>query len=133
MPALPVPDLAECGHPYNILLTGIGGTGVVTVGALLGMAAHLEGKGGDCTGHDRPGSEVRRRGQLHTYRRNTGRDKRHAHTSRQSGHFASLRSGCGNRLRGDGKVESGSDGCGCKSSQVHDIGVFAEHGFKAFL
>ena len=26
--------------------TGIGGTGVVTVGALLGMAAHLEGKGG---------------------------------------------------------------------------------------
>src|SRR5262249_16953460 len=33
--------------PYDILVTGIGGTGVVTVGALLGMAAHLEGKG--CT------------------------------------------------------------------------------------
>ncbi len=32
-------------HPYNILITGIGGTGVVTIGALLGMAAHLEGKG----------------------------------------------------------------------------------------
>ncbi len=31
--------------PYNILITGIGGTGVITVGALLGMAAHLEGKG----------------------------------------------------------------------------------------
>ena len=33
--------------PYDILVTGIGGTGVITVGALLGMAAHLEGKG--CT------------------------------------------------------------------------------------
>ena len=32
-------------QPYNILVTGIGGTGVITIGALLGMAAHLEGKG----------------------------------------------------------------------------------------
>ncbi len=31
--------------PYNILITGIGGTGVLTIGALLGMAAHMEGKG----------------------------------------------------------------------------------------
>lgn len=31
--------------PYNIFITGVGGTGVVTVGALIGMAAHLEGKG----------------------------------------------------------------------------------------
>lgn len=31
---------------WSILLTGIGGTGVVTIGALLAMAAHLEGKGG---------------------------------------------------------------------------------------
>ena len=30
---------------YNIVVTGIGGTGVVTVGALLGMASHIEGKG----------------------------------------------------------------------------------------
>jgi indolepyruvate ferredoxin oxidoreductase len=36
------PSTAE---PYGILVTGIGGTGVVTIGALLGMAAHLEGKG----------------------------------------------------------------------------------------
>jgi indolepyruvate ferredoxin oxidoreductase len=41
--------LAEPQHPpferpYGILITGIGGTGVVTLGALLGMAAHLEGK-----------------------------------------------------------------------------------------
>ncbi len=32
-------------RPHNIVITGIGGTGVVTVGAVLGMAAHLEGKG----------------------------------------------------------------------------------------
>jgi len=37
------PELDEI--PYNILITGIGGTGVITIGALLGMAAHLEGKG----------------------------------------------------------------------------------------
>ncbi len=36
---------ASRAKPYGILVTGIGGTGVVTIGALLGMAAHLEGKG----------------------------------------------------------------------------------------
>ncbi len=30
--------------PYDLLVTGVGGTGVVTVGALIAMAAHLEGK-----------------------------------------------------------------------------------------
>ena len=30
---------------HNILITGIGGTGVITISALIGMAAHLEGKG----------------------------------------------------------------------------------------
>ena len=32
-------------HSYNTVITGVGGTGVVTVGAVLAMAAHLEGKG----------------------------------------------------------------------------------------
>jgi indolepyruvate ferredoxin oxidoreductase len=41
---LPEPSLAPMNGPYNVMVTGIGGTGVVTVGALLGMAAHLEGK-----------------------------------------------------------------------------------------
>ncbi|MGD0634065.1 MAG: indolepyruvate ferredoxin oxidoreductase family protein [Beijerinckiaceae bacterium] len=31
--------------PYSIVVTGVGGTGVVTIGAILGMAAHLEGRG----------------------------------------------------------------------------------------
>ncbi|HUN52014.1 MAG TPA: indolepyruvate ferredoxin oxidoreductase family protein, partial [Candidatus Sulfotelmatobacter sp.] len=42
---LPAPKPANSAGPYGILVTGIGGTGVLTVGALLGMAAHLEGKG----------------------------------------------------------------------------------------
>ncbi|GIZ51873.1 indolepyruvate ferredoxin oxidoreductase family protein [Noviherbaspirillum aridicola] len=42
---LPEPVLPACDTPYNILLNGIGGTGVITIGALVGMAAHLEGKG----------------------------------------------------------------------------------------
>jgi len=43
---LPAPTLPEIGErPWSIYVTGVGGTGVVTVGALLGMAAHLEGKG----------------------------------------------------------------------------------------
>jgi len=44
--ALPEPTLPELtDRPYNVLVTGIGGTGVVTIGALLGMAAHIEGRG----------------------------------------------------------------------------------------
>ena len=33
------------GTPYAIIVAGVGGTGVVTIGAIIGMAAHLEGKG----------------------------------------------------------------------------------------
>jgi indolepyruvate ferredoxin oxidoreductase len=45
--ALPPPTMRPLSEAYGILVTGIGGTGVITVGALIGMAAHLEGKG--CT------------------------------------------------------------------------------------
>ena len=40
---LPDPVLPSLAEPWNILVTGIGGTGIVTIGALLGMAAHLDG------------------------------------------------------------------------------------------
>ncbi len=44
--ALPRPALPVLGaQPFGILVAGVGGTGVVTAGAVLGMAAHLEGKG----------------------------------------------------------------------------------------
>ncbi len=42
--ALPQPDLPAIGEGFDLLVTGVGGTGVLTVGALLGMAAHLEGR-----------------------------------------------------------------------------------------
>jgi indolepyruvate ferredoxin oxidoreductase len=42
---LPPPVPPKLDVPYNILVTGIGGTGVITVGALLGMAAHVDGRG----------------------------------------------------------------------------------------
>ncbi|MGF6752633.1 indolepyruvate ferredoxin oxidoreductase family protein [Paraburkholderia sp. GAS42] len=45
MPPVPEPDVPAIGKPYGVLVTGVGGTGVVTIGALLGMAAHLENKG----------------------------------------------------------------------------------------
>jgi indolepyruvate ferredoxin oxidoreductase len=42
---LPDPKLPVIDHTYNIVVTGVGGTGVVTIGGILGMAAHFEGKG----------------------------------------------------------------------------------------
>ena len=43
--SLPEPKLPPLDTPYTMLVTGVGGTGVVTVSAVLGQAAHLEGKG----------------------------------------------------------------------------------------
>jgi len=42
---LPEPGLPAIEGTWDIVLTGVGGTGVVTIGALLGMAAHVSGKG----------------------------------------------------------------------------------------
>ncbi|MFC3108467.1 indolepyruvate ferredoxin oxidoreductase family protein [Undibacterium arcticum] len=42
---LPTPIIPSTEQPFGILVTGIGGTGVVTVGQILAMAAHVEGKG----------------------------------------------------------------------------------------
>lgn len=45
LPLLPHPELPAIQRAYGVLVTGVGGTGVVTIGGLLGMAAHIEGKG----------------------------------------------------------------------------------------
>lgn len=50
---LPAANVASLDQNFGMLVAGIGGTGVLTVGALLGMAAHLEGKG--CTVLDMTG------------------------------------------------------------------------------
>ena len=59
---LPAPAFkSDLSQPWNILITGVGGTGVVTIGALLGMAGHLEGKGAsvlDQTGLAQKGGAV---------------------------------------------------------------------------
>ncbi|MEM7652666.1 MAG: indolepyruvate ferredoxin oxidoreductase family protein, partial [Pseudomonadota bacterium] len=59
---IPAPSSPSVDHePYDIIVTGIGGTGVVTIGALLGMAAHLEGLGSsvmDITGLAQKGGSV---------------------------------------------------------------------------
>src|SRR5229473_1155335 len=43
--ALPEPTLPAIRQTYDVIVTGVGGTGIVTIGGILGMAAHLEGKG----------------------------------------------------------------------------------------
>ncbi len=59
---IPMPTFAtDLSQPWNILITGVGGTGVVTIGALLGMAGHLEGRGSsvlDQTGLAQKGGAV---------------------------------------------------------------------------
>ncbi|HEX6142708.1 MAG TPA: indolepyruvate ferredoxin oxidoreductase family protein [Geminicoccaceae bacterium] len=58
---LPEPDKVPLGRSFGIVIGGVGGTGVVTIGALLGMAAHLEGKGAaglDMTGLAQKGGAV---------------------------------------------------------------------------
>jgi len=39
------PAMPDLTHPWSMVVAGVGGTGVITIGQLLGMAAHIEGKG----------------------------------------------------------------------------------------
>ncbi len=50
LPLPPEPKIPPLEGTFGLLVTGIGGTGVITIAAILGMAAHLEGKG--CAGLD---------------------------------------------------------------------------------
>lgn len=59
--SLPVPQCSFSAPVYNMVLTGIGGTGVLTVAAIAGMAAHLDNKGAsvmDMTGMAQKGGSV---------------------------------------------------------------------------
>ena len=59
--SLPAPALAPMSDSYNVLIAGIGGTGVLTVGAILGMAAYVDGKACsvmDITGMAQKGGSV---------------------------------------------------------------------------
>ncbi|MEM6889100.1 MAG: indolepyruvate ferredoxin oxidoreductase family protein [Pseudomonadota bacterium] len=45
LPDLPAPELPMIDGTWNVVVTGVGGTGVVTIGALLAQAAHVDGLG----------------------------------------------------------------------------------------
>ena len=68
---IPMPEIGKVDGEYNILVTGVGGTGVLTIGGILGMAAHVDGlasnlldmtglaqKGGAVLTHVRLGTEI---------------------------------------------------------------------------
>ena len=59
--SLPQPDATLGDAPHELLVAGVGGTGVVTIGALVSMAAHLTGAGAsvlDFTGFAQKGGRV---------------------------------------------------------------------------
>ncbi len=89
--ALPQPRIAPLDEKgYNILVGGIGGTGVLTIGALIGMAAHLDGKGCsilDMTGMAQKGGSV-------TSHIRIGADPARIYTSRLSEGMADLLIAC---------------------------------------
>jgi indolepyruvate ferredoxin oxidoreductase len=45
LPDLPMPELPVIDGTWNVVITGVGGTGVVTIGAVMAQAAHIDGKG----------------------------------------------------------------------------------------
>ena len=45
LPDLPMPELPTIDGTFNTVITGVGGTGVVTIGAVMAQAAHIDGKG----------------------------------------------------------------------------------------
>ena len=45
LPDLPMPKLPQIDTTWNVVITGVGGTGVVTIGAVMAQAAHIDGKG----------------------------------------------------------------------------------------
>jgi len=89
--ALPEPSVAALGpEGYNILVAGIGGTGVLTVGALAGMAAHLDAKG--CTVLDMTG--MAQKGGSVTSHIRIGPDPKGIYTSRLSEGMTDLLIAC---------------------------------------
>ncbi len=95
----PDPVLPVAERPWGIVVAGVGGTGVITIGQLLGMAAHLEGKGivtQDCR---RPGAEGRRDLEPHPDRQSPRGDLLHQGRHR--------RGRPGDRLRSDRRRRPG--------------------------
>jgi indolepyruvate ferredoxin oxidoreductase len=108
LPAVPEPTLPALDQTFGVLVTGVGGTGVVTIGALLGMAAHLENKGVtvlDVTGLAQKGGAV----MSHVQISNAPSD---IHATRIAMGEADLVIGC------DAIVTAGDE---CTSRMRHDV------------
>ena len=82
---LPEAPVAPLDQPFNIFVAGIGGTGVITIGALVGMAAHLEGKGVSLLEAQRP---LPFRGSRHLP---VTKNPKKEHPSKKSGPFLRLK------------------------------------------
>jgi indolepyruvate ferredoxin oxidoreductase len=88
--SLPEPRQPAIDKPYTMLVTGVGGTGVVTISAVLGQAAHLEGKGFgaiDMTGLAQKGGAV-------ACHMRVAKDAEHIHAIRAGVAGADLVLGC---------------------------------------
>lgn len=96
------PVTRELSRPWNILITGVGGTGIITIGAILAMAAHIEGKG--CTTLDMTG--MAQKGGPVTSHIRLAPTPDDIHASRIAGHEADL------LLGGDLVVTTGKEALG---------------------
>jgi indolepyruvate ferredoxin oxidoreductase len=87
---LPLPRVPEVERTFNIIVTGVGGTGVITIGALIGMASHLQGNGVsvmDMTG-------LAQKGGTATSHVRIGRQPEDIHATRVGAGTADLLLGC---------------------------------------
>ena len=103
------PTSTQLDAPYNILVTGIGGTGVITIGALLGMAAHLDGKG--CSALDFTGL-AQKNGAVMSHVRIAPNAGGHCHGSHRF-----------RRRRSDSRLRHGGFGKHCRLSAASTRGV----------
>ena len=108
--ALPEPPIAVLDHPWRGLFAGIGGGGIVTSGAILAMAAHIEGQRGQHARLHRAGAEERRRRQPRADRARADRHRAHPggrgrlHAGRRSrGRRLGRRAGALRAARGRGR------------------------------
>ena len=69
--SVPLPSTPALAGPCDIIIDGVGGTGIITIGAVLGMAAHISGYGAsvlDNTGLARKGGAVSSHIRIHAQR-----------------------------------------------------------------
>jgi len=90
LPALPQPVLPGLAQPYGILVTGVGGTGVITIGQIIAMAAHVEGRA--CSVLDMSGL-AQKGGPVMSHVR-VAEDATHIHSTRVGTGMADLVIGC---------------------------------------